>query len=221
MPEQTSKPNGLRVLVGCECSGEVRDAFMAAGWDAWSCDLLPSETIGQHIRGDVFDALRSRRWDLAILHPPCTFLSVSGNRWFSDDARAAPGILTGAARREARDKAVRFVADLWATCNALGIPNATENPVGRLSTLIRPPTQTIQPWQFGEPEKKRTCLWLASLPALVPTRIVPEHLRRESVWKATPGPHRQRERSRTFRGIALAMAAQWGAALASRKLACG
>ena len=198
------------VLVGCEVSGEVRDAFAARGWNAWSCDLLPSETIGNHIRGDVFDALRSRRWNLAILHPPCTFLTVSGNRWFRDDARAAPGILTGADRREARERALAFVAGLWTLCDELDIPRAVENPIGVLSSRWMRPTQTIQPWRFGERERKATCLWLSGLPPLQATAIVPEHLRRQSVWRMPPGKHRQRERSRTFHGIALAMADQWG-----------
>jgi len=199
-----------RVLVGCENSGEVRDAFAARGWDAWSCDLVPSETIGQHHRCDVFEALERRGpWNLAILHPPCTFLCVSGLRWLRDDAKARPEILTGAARRRAQQDSLEFVARLWATCDRLGIPHALENPIGLISSHLRKPTQIIQPWQFGHTACKATCLWLTGLPRLEPTRIVAPTARRKSIWKEPPGPWQARNRSRTFRGIALAMAAQW------------
>lgn len=193
---------------------------MAAGWDAWSCDFQPSETIGQHIVGDVFKALRERGpWDLAILHPPCTYLTVSANRWFSDTAKAGPGVLTGAARREAREDALAFVSALWRVCDELGIPHATENPIGVISSRLRKPAQTIQPWMFGHPDLKGTCLWLTGLPALVPTKIVPVEQRVASIHRMPPGKHRQRERSRTFRGIAVAMADQWSRALNAKRTA--
>lgn len=205
----------MRVLIGCECSGVVRRAFRSLGHDAWSCDLMPAEDGSEfHFQCDLLDLLLSDQkgvglshgvWNLGIFHPPCDYLTVSGNRWFSDAARARPEILTGIARREARERAVEFVKDLW-NC---GIPRiAIENPRGRLSTLWRKPTQSIQPWQFGHGETKETMLWLKSLPPLVPTEIVDG--REARVWKMPPGKTRKTDRSRTLEGIGLAMAQQWG-----------
>jgi hypothetical protein len=183
-----------RVLVACEYSGIVRDAFAAMGWDAWSCDLLPSERAGNHIQGDVLPLL-GQGWDLMVAHPPCTHLAVSGARWFKD-------------KRVEQLQALDFVRQL------LGAPIpriALENPVSVISTKIRKPDQVIQPWQFGHGETKATCLWLKGLPKLVPSNVVTG--REGRVWKMPPSPDRWKERSRTFEGIARAMAAQWTAAI--------
>jgi len=201
------------ILIGCECSGRVRDAFLASGFFAMSCDLLPTETPGPHHQGDIFDVLYEP-WDLVILHPPCDYLTVSGNRWFSDTAKAAPGVLTGEARREARRESVEFVKKLWAApCPRIAI----ENPIGRLSSIWQKPTQAIQPWQFwdgnqGAGEVKATCLWLKGLPPLVPT-TPNETGRHPACWLESPGKNRKRNRSVTYPGIAAAMADQWGRVL--------
>lgn len=181
----------MRVLVACEFSGIVRDAFAARGHDAWSCDLLPSESPGQHRIGNA--ALHCRDgWDLMIAHPPCTHLAVSGARWFKDK------------RREQQD-ALDFVEALMSA----PVPRiALENPISIISSRIRKPDQIIQPWQFGHGETKATCLWLKNLPPLVPTDIVNGRVAR--VHREPPGPDRWRNRSRTFQGIADAMAEQWG-----------
>ena len=182
----------VRVLVACEFSGIVRDAFTATGHDAWSCDLLPSEKPGQHIQGDVLGVL-GQGWDLMIAHPPCTHLAVSGARWFKDK------IWQQAA-------ALEFVRRLLAAPVA---HIALENPVSIISTRIRKPDQIIQPWQFGHPETKATCLWLKGLPPLQATSIVEGRVGR--IWRLPPSPDRWKERSRTYPGIAQAMAEQWGA----------
>lgn len=183
----------MRVLVGCEFSGVVREAFAARGHDAWSCDILDTERPGQHIRGDVL-AVLGHGWDLAIFHPPCTHLAVSGARHFA--AKIADG-------RQAA--ALEFVRALLTA----PVPRiALENPVSIISSHIRKPDQVIQPWQFGHGEVKATCLWLKGLPKLRPTDIVAG--REARVHRMPPGPNRWRERSRTFAGIAAAMADQWG-----------
>jgi site-specific DNA-cytosine methylase len=182
------------VLVACEFSGIVRDAFAALGHDAWSCDLLPSETDGQHWIGDVLGPILYARWDLMIAHPPCTHLAVSGARWFP--AKQASG---------EQQQALEFVRAL------LDAPIrhiAVENPVSIISSRIRKPDQIIQPWMFGHGETKATCLWLKNLPKLAPTSIVEGRTPR--VHHASPGPDRWKERSRTLPGIAAAMAMQWG-----------
>ena len=181
----------MRVLVACEFSGVVRDAFAALGHDAWSCDLLESERGGKHVMGDVHDMLRDG-WDLLIAHPPCTHLAVSGARWFKD-------------KEDEQQNALRFVRVLM---NA-PIPRiCIENPISIISSRIRKPDQIIQPWQFGHGETKATCLWLKNLPKLTPTNIVDG--REARVHRASPGPDRWKERSRTLQGIADAMADQWG-----------
>jgi hypothetical protein len=181
----------MRVLVACEFSGIVRDAFKARGHDATSCDLLPSERPGRHHLGNVLDIL-DMPWDLLIAHPPCTHLAVSGARWWAQ-------------RRGAQIMALDFVQALL---NA-DIPRiAVENPIGHISTAIRKPDQIIQPWQFGHGETKATCLWLKNLPPLKPTKIVEG--REARIHRMAPSPHRWRERSRTYEGIAAAMAEQWG-----------
>jgi len=181
----------MRVLVACEYSGAVRDAFAAAGHHAMSCDLLPTEKTGLHYRGDVRDVLHDG-WDLMICHPPCTHLSVSGARWFKDKLPE---------QAEALDF-VRLLLDAPIKRIAL------ENPISIISSRIRKPDQIIQPWQFGHGETKATCLWLKNLPKLTPTDIVEG--REARVHKMPPGPDRWKERSRTFEGVAKAMAAQWG-----------
>jgi len=183
----------MRVLVACEYSGAVRDAFRSRGHDAMSCDLLPTETPGPHYQGDVLDVIADG-WDLMIAHPPCTHLSVSGARHFA--AKRADG------RQQA---ALQFVRALMLA----PIPRiCIENPVSVISSAIVPATQTIQPWQFGHGETKATCLWLLNLPPLEPTDVVDG--REPRIHMMPPGPDRWRERSRTYTGIADAMAAQWG-----------
>ncbi len=181
----------MRVLVACEFSGVVRGAFLAHGHDAWSCDLLETEQPGPHLQGDVREFLREG-WDLMIAHPPCTHLAVSGARWFKDKQ---------AEQAKALDF-VRLLLDAPITRIAL------ENPVSIISTRIRKPDQTIQPWQFGHGEVKKTCLWLKGLPLLLPTDIVAG--RHAKVHREPPGPDRWKNRSRTYQGIAAAMAEQWG-----------
>lgn len=183
----------MRVLIACEYSGAVRDAFTRGGHDAMSCDLLPAETPGQHYQGDVRDVL-DYPWDLMIAHPPCTHLSVSGARHF--DAKRMDG------RQQA---AVSF---FFALARA-PIPRiAIENPVCVMSSFWRKPDQVIQPWQYGHGETKATCLWLKGLPKLTPTQIVEG--REARVHRMPPSADRWKERSRTFAGIADAMAKQWG-----------
>lgn len=182
----------MRVLVACEYSGIVRDAFLAQGHDAMSCDLLPTEAPGPHYQGDVRDVL-DFPWDLMLAFPPCTDLTVSGARWFPEkrlDGRQQVG-------------AAFFMALVKADIPMI----AVENPVGIMSSLWRKPDQIIQPWQFGHGETKATCLWLKNLPTLHPTEIVEG--RKARVHRAPPSPDRWKERSRTFRGIADAMADQW------------
>ena len=184
----------MRVLVACEFSGIVRDAFLRHGHDACSCDLLPSESKGgPHFTGDVAKVLL-RGWDLMIAHPPCTYLAVSGNRWMTDNPE----------RQALREEALNFVKLLL---DAPVKHIALENPVSVISSRIRKPDQTIQPWQFGHPEVKRTCLWLKNLPLLKPVDIVDGRTPRTHY--EPPGPERWKNRSRTFTGIAEAMAEQW------------
>lgn len=184
----------MRVLVSCEYSGRVRQAFRNKGHEAWSFDLLPSEDNSEfHVTGDIRQAL-DHHWDLMICHPPCTFLAVSGARWFSDPVR-----------KWEQAKALGFVRmHLEAKIERICL----ENPISVISSKIRKPTQIIQPWQFGHGETKATCLWLKNLPKLAPTDIVDG--REAKVHKMPPGPDRWKERSRTYQGIADAMAAQWG-----------
>lgn len=184
----------LKVLVACEYSGTVRDAFAALGHDATSCDLLPTEKPGKHYKGDVFDIIENG-WDVMIAHPPCTHLAVSGSRWFS-------------MKQKEQAYALEFVRRLLDA----PIPHiCLENPVSVISTKIRKPTQCVQPWMFGHGETKATCLWLKGLPPLVPSNVVEG--REPRVWKMPPGMNRWKERSWTFQGIADAMAAQWSAYL--------
>jgi site-specific DNA-cytosine methylase len=181
----------LNVLVACEFSGVVRSAFRATGHNAWSCDILPAEDGGEHIQTDVADVLRLG-WDLMIAHPPCTHLAVSGARWFKD-------------KQQEQQDALAFVQLLLDA----PIPHiALENPISIISSRIRKPDQIIHPWQFGHGETKATCLWLKGLPKLVPTNIVEG--REARVHRMPPSDTRWKERSRTYQGIAEAMADQWG-----------
>ena len=181
----------MKVLVACEYSGTVRDAFIAAGHEALSCDLLPTDIPGPHYQGDVRDVLHDG-WDLMIAHPPCTHLAVSGARWFKDKQ---------AEQAEALDF-VRLLLDAPVERIAL------ENPISVISSRIRKPDQIIQPWQFGHGETKATCLWLKGLPKLTPTDIVDG--REARVHKLPPSADRWKIRSTTYKGIADAMAKQWG-----------
>ena len=184
----------MKVAVICEFSGTVRDAFTKFGHDTISFDLLESETPGKHIQGDVKELSMAywKQFDLAICHPPCTHLAVSGARWFKH-------------KQKEQKEALEFVRWL------MGLPIeriAIENPISVISSQIRKPDQIIQPWQFGHGETKATCLWLKNLPLLDPTNIV--RGREAKVHKMAPGPDRWKERSRTYKGIAKAMAEQWG-----------
>jgi site-specific DNA-cytosine methylase len=185
----------MRVLVACEFSGIVRDAFLERGHDAWSCDLLPTERPGPHIHGDVRQYVRQEQgWDIMIAFPPCTHLAVSGARWFP--AKQASG---------EQAAALEFVGWFFRWPGKVVV----ENPIGIISTQIKRPTQIIQPWQFGHPEVKATCLWLqGGLPTLKPTNIVEG--RKARVHREPPSPVRWKNRSRTYQGIADAMADQWG-----------
>lgn len=180
----------MKVLIACEFSGVVRDAFKNKGHMAVSCDLLPTERPGLHYVGSVEDILHDS-WDLMIAHPPCTYLASSGARWWKD-------------RQNEQQDAINFVECLW---NAPIGKIAIENPIGRLSSAFNRPNQIIQPWQFGHGETKATCLWLRGLPLLEPTEIVEG--REARIHRMSPGPNRGRERSRSYVGIAEAMARQW------------
>ena len=183
----------MRILVACEYSGIVRDAFIRGGHTAMSCDLLPTDAPGPHYQGDVFDVITDG-WDMMIAHPPCTHLAVSGARYFA--AKVADG------RQQA---ALTFVQTLLDA----PIPRiALENPISIISSRIRKPDQIIQPWQFGHGETKATCLWLKGLPKLTPTNIVAG--REARVHKLPPSPTRWKLRSTTYQGIADAMVMQWG-----------
>lgn len=181
----------MKVLVACEFSGIVRDSFIKQGHDAVSCDLLPSERLGPHIQADVHKLLYED-WDLMIAFPPCTHLAVSGARWFKD-------------KKTEQIEALHFVKTLmYSHIDKIAI----ENPIGIISTYIRKPDQIIQPWMFGHGETKATCLWLKNLPKLIPTNIVEG--RKGRVHHESPSPDRWKNRSRTYQGIADAMADQWG-----------
>jgi hypothetical protein len=182
----------MRVLIACEFSGVVREAFRRRGHDAWSCDLLPAEDGSEyHFKGNAL-ITNWHEWDMMICHPPCTHLAVSGARWFKD-------------KLEEQTQALWFVSSLL---NAPVPRIALENPISIISSRIRKPDQIIQPWQFGHGEVKATCLWLKNLPKLIPTNIVEG--RHARVHLMPPGPDRWKERSRTMTGIAEAMAEQWG-----------
>jgi hypothetical protein len=217
----------MNVLIACESSGEVRRQFRALGHNAWSCDLLPADDGSpHHIQGDVLEALGRltkygflrghpklpNKWDLLIAHPPCTYLCNSGVRWLW--GHATKNILV---RDEARFEKVRAASLFFCALLNSGIPKiAIENPIPHKHAALPPYSQIIQPWMFGHPETKATCLWLKGLPLLVPTRNVREVMlrrptaKRNRIHNLPPGPDRWKQRSKTFTGIARAMAQQWG-----------
>ncbi len=185
----------MKILIACEYSGIVRNAFANIGHHVTSCDFLPTEQEpiknSNHYQGDVVDII-NHNWDMMICHPPCTHLAVSGARWFKD-------------KQKEQADSLSFVKFLLSA----KIPKiALENPISIISSKVRKPDQIIQPWQFGHGETKATCLWLKNLPCLIPTNIVEG--REARVHKMAPSPNRWKERSRTYAGIANAMAAQWG-----------
>ena len=181
----------MKILVACEFSGVVRDAMMRRGHEAVSCDLLPTDSPGPHIEGDVLPHLGDG-WDMMICHPPCTHLAVSGARWWAE-------------KQQEQAEALDFVRALLDA----PIPKiALENPVSCISTRIRLATQYIQPWQFGHGETKTTCLWLKGLPLLVATNVVPGRANR--IHFMPGGKNQSKRRSLTYPGIAAAMASQWG-----------
>lgn len=185
----------MKVLIGCECSGEVRDAFIEAGHDAMSCDLQPTDKPGPHYQGSVLDVI-DYPWDLAIFHPPCTHTSVSGSRHFE------------AKRMDGRQQAgVSFFMQLVRRSEHIQ-KTVFEQPISIMSSLYRKPDQIIQPWQFGHGETKATCLWLKGLPLLVPTEFVEG--REARIHRMPPSADRAKLRSKTFSGVAKAMASQWG-----------
>lgn len=185
----------MKILVACEHSGTVRDQFLRGGADAMSCDILPTDAPGPHYQGDLFDVI-DYPWDLAVFHPPCTNTAVSGSRWFADkkmDGR--------------QQSSVSFFMQI--VRRSAHIPmTAIEQPISIMSSMFRKPDQVIQPWQFGHGETKATCLWLKNLPKLQPTNIVEG--REARIHRMPPSPDRWKERSKTFTGIAEAMAQQWG-----------
>jgi len=205
-----------RILVACEYSGAVRDAFIKQGHDAMSCDLLPTDSPGPHFQGSVQDII-NKDWDLMVAHPPCTYLAVSGNRWLYNKDKSK-----NEERWSNRASALDFVRLLMdASVGQIAI----ENPVSVISSEIRKPDQIIQPWQFGDEAQKTTCLWLKNLPKLKPTKIVgkgefitfksgKKHPKwyADALSKAKTKAERQKLRSKTFQGIADAMAEQWGPA---------
>ncbi|MEO7099121.1 MAG: hypothetical protein ABI162_07145 [Luteolibacter sp.] len=237
----TANTKRKNVLVACESSGTVRDAFRKLGHNAWSCDLLPTDADpAYHIQGDALEVARTSKacwdtgnmgwkWDLIIAHPPCTYLANSGVRWLygrqgfkaysprHPDARANGHVLNRARWAAMREGATFFAKLLCFGVNN-GIPIAVENPImhchakehlRHCGVLETKQTQVIQPWMFGHPETKATCLWLRGLPKLAPTKIVPP-VNGSTMWKLPPSKDRWKIRSKTYSGIAAAMAQQWG-----------
>ena len=202
----------MKILIACEFSGIVRDAFTKLGHDVTSCDLLPTERPGKHYQGDVFDIINDG-WDMMIAHPPCTYLTVTGNKWMLPEFESR-----FPERKKQRETAIEFFMRLV----DINIPKIViENPIGIMSTIWRKPDQIIQPYQFGHPVRKSTCLWLKGLSKLQQTNIVDYEIdifksgNRQSKWHTETGKinnrvQRSKERSRTFQGIADAMASQWG-----------
>lgn len=205
----------MKVLIACEYSGIVREAFRKKGHDAWSCDLLPTEIPGNHFEGDIIPFLYTEHWDLIIAHPPCTYMANSGVRWLWDkDGRrdlSRWGKLTDAMEFF---KAFRFEAEKVAIENPIPHKYArygfSSYPTWPNAKGIGSYTQIVQPYQFGHTTSKATCLWLYGLPKLEPTKIISKEERTFEIHKMAPGPDRQKNRSRTFQGIADAMANQWG-----------
>ena len=197
----------MRILVGCEESQAVTKAFRALGHEAYSCDIIPCSGGHPewHIEGDVIATIEQSEWDMGIFFPPCTYLTVTGNKWFKDQPPRKSGALVGQARRDAREDAIFFFMRLM-TCNIPKI--AIENPIGIMTSRYRKPDQVLQPWMFGHNEQKATCLWLKNLPTLTPTDIVEG--REQKLHLLPPSKDRAKLRSKTYQGIADAMAQQWG-----------
>jgi hypothetical protein len=196
----------MKILVGCEESQAVTKEFRLLGHEAYSCDVIPcsGDMPEHHLIMDVFDAIALKDWDMGVFFPPCTYLTVSANKWYKDQPPRKSGALVGAERRAARVDAIDFFMRLY-NC---GIPKiAIENPIGVMSTEFRKPDQVIQPWMFGHGETKATCLWLNGLPKLTPTKIVEGREQRLHRLPATKD--RSKLRSKTYTGIAKAMAEQW------------
>ena len=201
----------VKILIACEFSGVVRDAFTERGHDAMSCDLYPTEEPGQHYKGDVFDIINDG-WDMMIAHPECTFLCVTGNKWMKDEFKDR-----FPTRQQDRVDAIKFFMDL---VNAPIDKIAIENPVGIMSTYYQKPTQYVHPYFFGDPHSKKTGLWLKNLNKLVPTSVVEPEMytyadgRKDPIWHVEsmkmPKEERTKFRSKTFKGLADAMASQWG-----------
>lgn len=212
-----------RIIVGCEVSQVICMAFLEIGWDAYSCDLKPCEgpRPDRHFQEDIFEVIKRERFDMAIFHPPCPYLSVTANKWLKDQPARKSGALVGEARRQAREEAVEFFMKL---VNAPIERIAVENPVGVMSTLYRKPDQIIQPYMFGHPEPKKTCLWLKNLPLLKPTNMVEPDYHTTKSGKRLPRwyayadkskgqAHRAAIRAQTFPGVAQAMVDQWAKVL--------
>jgi hypothetical protein len=195
----------MKILIACEYSGRVRESFRKLGHDVTSADFEPSEDSSPfHYQGDCFDLINDQYFDLMVAHPPCTYLTVSANKWLKDQPERKSGTLVGQARRDAMEESIAFFMRLY---NAPIAKIAIENPIGVISSRFRKPDQVLQPWMFGHGETKATCLWLKGLDKLEPTDIVPG--RDQRLHKLSPGPTRWKERSRTYQGIANAMADQW------------
>jgi hypothetical protein len=195
------------VLVGCEESQAVTKAFRALGHEAYSCDLKPCSGGHPewHLQMDVFEAIELKDWDIGIFFPDCTYLTVSANKWFKDQPPRASGTLVGQARRDAREEAIKFFMALY-NCK---IPKvAMENPIGVMSSRFRKPDKVLQPWMFGHGETKATCIWVRGLYPLFATKIVSG--REQRIANLPPSADRAELRSKTFTGIAEAMALQWG-----------
>lgn len=197
----------MKILIACEESQTVCKAFRALGHEAYSCDLQPCSGGHPewHLQMDVFAAIALKQWDMLICFPDCTYLTISANKWYKDQPQRKSGALVGAARREARQKAISFALALYNSSIPLV---AMENPIGVLSSVFRKPDQVLQPWMFGHGETKATCLWLRGLPKLNATNIV--NGREQRLHELTPSAERAKIRSKTFQGIANAMAEQWG-----------
>jgi len=196
----------MKVLLGCEESQEVTKAMRQLGHEAYSCDL--QECSGDkpewHLQMDIFEAIKLKDWDMAIFFPPCTYLTISANRWYKDQPKRKSGILVGEERRAARKEAIGFFMALY-NCEIPKI--AIENPIGIMSSEFRKPDQVLQPWMFGHGETKATCLWLNNLPKLMATNIVEGRAQR--VFYLPKTKDRAKLRSKTYSGIAKAMAEQW------------
>jgi hypothetical protein len=196
----------MKILVGCEESQAVCIEFRRLGHEAYSCDVLPCSggNPEYHLQMDIFEAIKLNDWDMGIFFPPCTYLTISANKWYKDQQKRKSGTLVGSERRKARLEAIEFFMDLY-NCGIQKI--AIENPIGVMSSEFRKPDQVVQPWMFGHGETKATCLWLKNLPKLIPSEIVEGRQQRMHYLPKTKD--RAKLRSKTYPGIAKAMANQW------------